>query len=272
MSSPRIHRVTSSDGVTIAGAVHGDGPPLVFLQGVIGDGDLDWDALTPRLSCRFTCHLPSWRGRGRSGDHPDLGFPRLVDDVLEYVESLGEPTGLVGWSAGAGLALAAAPRSDAVTAAALLEPLTPTRMETHEKAALGGAVARMAELATEGRPTEGITAFAGFVFSDEEIAAIAGYLEAAGRYVPSVLSFFQQQREYRGPTHEDAALLRSISAPVLVLVGSDAKPYAVSAARYVADQLPNARIREIPGAGHAAPLTHPAALAGDLPAFFASPG
>ena len=42
-----------------------------------------------------------------------------------------------------------------------------------------------------------------------------------------------------------------------------------ASARYVADRVPNARVHEIPGAGHAAPLTHPAVLAEALTEFFA---
>ncbi|MFI7495082.1 alpha/beta fold hydrolase [Kocuria sp. M4R2S49] len=270
MSSQRTHYVTTTDDVTIGGAVHGEGPPLAFLQGVIGDGDIDWQALLRHLTGRFTCHLPSWRGRGLSGDHPDLSFGRLVDDVLDYVASTAEPTGLVGWSGGAGLALAVAAQSDAVDAVAAVEPLTPRLMEEQEQAALGDAVARMGELAAEGRFTDGIRAFAAFVFTDEEIAVAegAGYFEAAGRYVPDLLNFFQQQVKYQGPTHEDPAVLGAISAPVLVLIGSDTKPYATAGARYVADHVPNARMQEIPDAGHAVPLTHPEALAEALTAFF----
>jgi len=36
----------------------------------------------------------------------------------------------------------------------------------------------------------------------------------------------------------------------------------------VTDRVPNARRQEIPGAGHAAPLTHPEALAEALTEFF----
>jgi len=50
MSSQRTHYVTTTDGVTIGGTVHGQGRPLVFLQGIIGDGDLDWQALLPHLT------------------------------------------------------------------------------------------------------------------------------------------------------------------------------------------------------------------------------
>lgn len=270
MSNQRTHYVTTTDGVTIGGTVHGKGPPLVFVQGSIGDGDLDWRALLPHLTGRFTCHLPSWRGRGRSGDHPDLSFGRLVDDVLAYVDSIGEPIGLVGWSGGAGLALVAAAQTDAVHAVAPVEPFAPRRMDEQQQRALVEAVARMGELAAEGRFTEGVRAFARFVFDDEEVAVAqdAGYFEAAGRYVPDLLSFFRQQMEYQGPTHDDPAVLGAISAPVLVLVGSDTKSYATAGARYVADHVPHAQIQEIPGAGHASPLTHPEALAAALTGFF----
>ncbi len=61
MCDQRTHHVTTTDGVTIRGTVHGDGPPLVFLLGIIGDGDLDWSRPLPHLTDRFTCHLPSMR-------------------------------------------------------------------------------------------------------------------------------------------------------------------------------------------------------------------
>jgi len=64
------------------------------------------------------------------------------------------------------------------------------------------------------------------------------------------------------------AVLGAISAPVAVLLGSDTKPFFTASARHVADHVPNARIHEIPGAGHAAPLTHPEALAKALTEFF----
>lgn len=270
MSNQHAHFVTTTDGVELGGSVRGQGPPLVLLQGVIGDGDLDWQALLPYLTDRFTCYLPSWRGRGLSGDHPDLSYVRLVDDAVAYVDSIGRPVALAGWSGGAGLALSVAARSDAVHALAPIEPNTPRFMSEEDRAALGSAVTRMGELAAEGRLTEGVRAFAGFVFDDEEIALAgeAGYLDATARYVPDLLNFFRQLRDYHGPTHEDPAVLGAISAPVLVLVGSDTKPYCTAYAQHVAELAPNARIHEIAGVGHAAPLTHPGALAEPLTEFF----
>jgi pimeloyl-ACP methyl ester carboxylesterase len=272
MSNQRTHHVITGDGVTIGATVHGHGPPLVFLQGVIGDGDLDWQPLLPHLADRFTCHLPSMRGRGLSGDHPDLSLGRLVDDFLAYVDSIGQPTGLMGWSGGANWALAVAAQSDAVNAVAAFEPVANSLMDEPERAALGEAVARAGELADEGDLTAGMRAFAAYPLADEEIAVAehAGYLEAAGRYVPNLLNVFQQFVAYQGLLPDDPAVLGAITAPVLVLHGTATKPFLITSARHVADHVPNALIRQIPGAGHAAPLTHPEALAEALTEFFAS--
>ena len=56
MSNKRTHFVTTSDAVTIGATVTGQGPSLVFLHGIIGDGDLDWHTVLPHLTGRFTCH------------------------------------------------------------------------------------------------------------------------------------------------------------------------------------------------------------------------
>ncbi len=196
----------------------------------------------------------------------------MVDDIIAYIDSIEAPTGLVGWSSGAYLAVTvAAARPDAVTAVAPFELGVLSLMDEQEQAAFGDAVARMGELAAEGRLTAAVRAFAGWPFNDEDIAVAegAGYFEAAGRYVPNLLDLLRQWGEYEGPTPDNPAVLGAIAAPVLVLLGSDAKPYATRAARHVADHVPNARIQEIPGAGHAVPLTHPEALARTLTEFFA---
>lgn len=271
MGNRGTHEATTTDGVVLRGTVHGQGPPLVFWHGAYGDGDLDWTALLPHLSDRFTCYLPSWRGRGRSDEHGDLSYGRRVDDVVTYVDSLGEPAGLVGWSGGANPAIAAAARTDSVNALALFEPTIGAVMTEQERAAFGAAIASMAELASEGRFTDAIRAAAGYPFSDDEIARVddGGYFDAAGRYVPNLLGVFRQLAQWDGPTADDPGVLGTISVPVLALHGHDTKPFWVRGAHHVADHVPQAETRVIPAAGHAAPLTHPQALAEALSEFFA---
>ena len=268
MGAQRTHHVTTSDGVNIAGTVHGQGRRLVFLQGMLGDGDLDWHLLMEHMT-GFTCHLPSWRSRGLSGDHPDLSFGRMVDDILAYVDSIEEPTGLVGWSFGANLALVAAAQSDAIPSVAAIGPVAMGLADEQGQAAFGQTVARTAELAAQGNLTAAARAIAALPFNDEELAVAedAGYLEATARYVPSLLALLQQWMEHQGPTIDDPAVLAAITAQVLVLP-VDSSPFHRTSALHVAGRVPNARIHEIPGAGHAAPLTHPEALAEALSGFF----
>ncbi|MFM9370795.1 alpha/beta fold hydrolase [Streptomyces sp. Da 82-17] len=269
MSSERTHYVTTTDGVTLGATVHGQGPPLVFLQGAVGDGDLDWNRVVERLADRFTCHAPSMRGRGRSGDHRDLSVRRQIDDALDYVDSLGEPVGLVGWSGGANHALGAAARSDAITSVAPFEPVLLGLAEPEQQAVVGQALGRTGALVAEGELADAVRAFLGFPFTEEEIAAAdaLGYCTAAAPYAPKLLDLLGQVREYGDPT-EDPARLGAISVPVTVLVGAATKPVFAAGARHVAEHVPGARVREIPGAGHAAPLTHPEALAAALAEFF----
>ena len=146
--------------------------------------------------------------------------------MLAYVDSIGEPTGLVGWSGGAMWALAMAAQSDVVDAVAPCEPVANSLMDEQEQAALGEAVARAGELADEGNLTAAMRAFAGYPFTGEDIAVAdgAGYFEAAGRYVPALFSFFKQFREYEGPLPDDPAVLGAISAPVLCCTGLTPSP------------------------------------------------
>lgn len=64
-------------------------------------------------------------------------------------------------------------------------------------------------------------------------------------------------------------MLGAIAGPVLVLRGARTKPFFTASARHVVDHVPKARMHAIPDAGHAAPLTHPAALAKALIELFA---
>ena len=261
--------MTATDGTVIAGAVSGEGPPLVFVHGIIGDGTTDWQELVPHLADRFTCHLPSLRGRGLSGAGSDLGFARLIEDLLAYVDSLHEPAGLVGWSLGAGMALTAAgTRPGAVDAVAVIEPGMPGLMTPEEQAAIGNAIGSMAQQATAGSNADAVRAFASFVFDPDDIAAAedTGYFTATERYVPAMLEFFGQPPQ--GPAPDDPALLGAITAPVLVVHGPDPKPYVAAGVRQVVDHVAATQVREIADAGHAIPLTHPAPLAEALTEFF----
>ena len=267
--SRRTRRVTTDDGVTVRGTVEGRGPSLVFLQGVLGDSDLDWGPVVRYLANDFTCHLPSMRGRGRSDEHPNLMMDRICLDYVTYVQSLQEEVALVGWSAGAGHALAVSATLDAVTRTAVYEPMVSMAMSQEDRADLGEALAEGRRLLLEGDTTGAMRALAAHPLSATDFAATetSRYLDAAAPYVPQVLEVFAQVSEYKGRFPEDPVVLGAITHPVLVLEGDRTIPLFTRSARHVLSQVADARSATVTGAGHAGPVTHPEAVADELRRF-----
>jgi hypothetical protein len=115
MSGGRVHRVVRDGGTTIAGRVHGQGPPLLLVRGGGGSGETSWSPLLPHLIGHFTCYAMSTRGRGLSDDHPDHTIAALIADVAAFAESIGEAVCALGHSSS--LALRRGQRGEALCVA-----------------------------------------------------------------------------------------------------------------------------------------------------------
>src|ERR687898_924395 len=172
MTDERIHRAVSADGTEIAGRVRGRGPALVLTHGGIGDGDIAWEALLPHLTDRFTYYLPSTRGRGLSADNPDHSPPRLEEDVAAFVDSIGEPVCLVGWSGSGAWVLGAAAHSDSVAAVTIYEPGVIGVGGEDDVARFGAAMQQVGAAAADGRLLDAAHAFLLGICTDNEIAAL----------------------------------------------------------------------------------------------------
>jgi pimeloyl-ACP methyl ester carboxylesterase len=273
MGETRIHRAVSDDGTDIVGSVRGQGPPLVLLHGRLEDGDSGWSALLPLLTDRFTCFAPSTRGRGLSGDSPDHSPERLIEDATAFIDSIGEPVGVVGWSSGGGLALGALARTTAASAGAVYEPSVTEAIREEDATRLRDAVTAMVQLAESDRPAAAAHGFLAVVASDDELAAAAaaGYDEMWARYVPVALQEFQQTHlaATEAPRPTDPSVLARIAAPVLVLHGEETLLRSLAdGVQHVADHVPDVEVRSLPGAGHLAPIVQPHAIAAELTRFF----
>ncbi len=271
MKEGHIHRAQSEGGVEIAGTVSGQGPPLVLLHGALDDGEMDWGEALPYLTERFTCYVMSTRGRGLSDDHPDHSLDALVGDVTAFVESIGGPVALAGQSGGGALTLAAAARSPAIAAAAAYEPPLREAMDAATEARFTALVDQMADATAKGSPTEAVRRFCEFVCNNNELAAVAEMngFELASRYIQVDLEEFRQDIAPKGANPKAASALKQITAPVLLLRGSQtALPWLANAAAYAAKHIPNAEVRDIPGAGHLGPTFEPERVAGELTQFF----
>lgn len=271
MSEERIHRAVSDDGTAIAGRVLGQGPPLVLVHGALYDGETAWSEMLPHLVDRFTCFLPSTRGRGLSAPSADYGLSRSLEDVTAFVDSIGEPVALAGWSGGGMHVLGATARSQAVTAVAAYEPAVFDAMSEEDAARFADTAARMVEQAEGGRLFEAARLFTELVSTEEERQAVigSGRLALAERNIPVELEGFARIGQSSGPTPTDPAVLAAIAVPVLLLQG-EVSPWSwfAEGVRHVADHVSDAQVCTIPGAGHGAPGLMPEAVAAQLVRFF----
>jgi pimeloyl-ACP methyl ester carboxylesterase len=274
MTDTRIHRAVSADGTEIAGRVQGDGPALVLVHGGIGDGEIAWDAMLPHLTDRFTCYLPSTRGRGLSGDNPDHSPPRLEDDVTAFVGSIGEPVYLAGWSGSGAWVLGTAARSDSVAAVAAYEPGLIPVMGEDDLVQTFGTMEQMGAAAADGRLVDALRAFAPWICTDEEIAALeqTNFFERWAGKVPAMLRFVQHDASYEGPRSTDPVVLGRITAPVLLLLGRQTRlgTFFTGSARFIAQHVADPQTWELPGVGHFAPVLAPESVAEELITFFES--
>jgi pimeloyl-ACP methyl ester carboxylesterase len=278
MDEGKIHRAVSADGTEIVGRVIGQGPPLVLVHGGIGDGEFAWTELLPHLTDRFTCYLPSTRGRGLSGNHPDHSPPRLQEDIDAFVESIAEAVCLMGWSGGGPLVLGAAERTDAVMAVAAWEAGgSPEAIGPEGQADLGRLAAALEQVgmaAAEGRLVDAVRAFLIGICNDEEILALGGtdFHERWSGGVPELLVFFQQLMAAEGPGPDAPEALAQVRAPVLLLTGEKTLLAAAfgNATRHIAAHVTGARVHELPDVGHFAPVVAPERVAAELISFFTS--
>jgi pimeloyl-ACP methyl ester carboxylesterase len=274
MTDERIHRTVSNDGTEIVGRVRGQGPALVLVHGGIGDGEIAWEALLPYLVDRFTCYLPSTRGRGLSRDNPDHSPARLEEDVIAFVESIGAPVGIVGWSGSGAWVLGAAARCPSVLAVAAYEPFVLPVMRDDEVARTVATMEGIGRAAADGRLFDAIRTFAAWICTDQEIAALeeTDFYERWASCIPAMLRFVQQDGSSEGARSTDPEVLETVSAPVLLLRGQETAlaTFIPDAARHIARHVADSHIRELPGVGHFAPLVAPERVALELKSFFAA--
>ncbi len=238
----------------------------------MGDGEFVWDPLLPFLTDRFTCYAMSVRSRGLSDHGTDVSTERRIQDVTAFVESIGEPAGLLGWSQGGRMALGAAARTDAVSALVTYEPAVLDVMSEDEFGRLTERVTRMSELIAEDRPVDAVRTFLEWVATEDEMAAAEGedFLDGCAPNVPVFLQEVRELGEGDGTNPTDPSTLAEISAPLLLLHGTRSipDPWFSDGVNYIEEHAATTQVREIDGTGHMGPVHEPEAVADEIVRFF----
>lgn len=269
-----IHRAVSDDGTEIAGRVQGQGPPLVIVHGAMGDGEFVWEALLPFLTDQFTCYTMSVRSRVLSGHSTNLSQERRIQDVTAFVESIGEPVHLMGWSQGGALVLGAAAHTDAISALAAYEPAVLEVISEDEFARFTDRITGMSELIDEDRPVDGAQLFLEWVANDDEMDAAreVNFIEGCASNILVFLQEIQQLKEDDGPSPTEPSELAEIAMPVLLLHGSRSipDPWFVDGVHHVAEHVGDSTVRKIDDTGHMGPIHKPKTVADEVIQFFAA--
>ena len=259
--------IAAADGTPIAVWVEGTGPALVMVHGSIAD-HTTFEPFVAVLRNHLTTFAMDRRGFGPTPDTDDYTIDLEFADVAAVVDAVaartGGPVALWGHSYGASCAIGGAARTANVGHLILYEPslglhYRPGSIEAIETALASGdhdaaVVAVLVDI---------------LEMTDEEVDALRqgplwAVRVAAAPTIPR--ECWVEDRWVYQPGQFGA-----ITAPTLLLQGSDSVPGIVEATERAAGAIPEARIQLLDGHGHFAHKTDPAMVT-DLVREFISSG
>jgi pimeloyl-ACP methyl ester carboxylesterase len=260
MNGTEIGRVTSSDGTSIAYERVGTGPAVILVDAA-GNfrGFSPMPQLAETLSEHFTVFTYDRRGKGASTDTLPYAVDREIEDLQALIDLTGGSAFVHGFSSGATLALLAAERGIGIAKVSLLEPPLGVTDSPPPPSGISGEVARLIITGRRGEAYE--RWLKGIGLPAEMIAQIReGPLWPALEATAHTLVY-----ESFIPGTMPPDRLAAITTPALV-VGSKGSPDQLrNWVRGVAEALPDASARFLPGTWHGVSAEH---LAPALAEFF----
>jgi pimeloyl-[acyl-carrier protein] methyl ester esterase len=234
----------------------GTGAPVVLVHGWGLNGAV-WGGVAPQLASHAEVFVPDLPGCGRSRAIPQqYSLAQLAHDIDAVLPG---PATWIGWSLGGLIALTAAAQFPARVQRLVLIDTTPKFVQGTDwsQAMSEGVMQQFAVNLTQdyqGTLQRFLSLQMGAEASAREtLRALRERLFAHGE--PDVGALTAGLALLRDSDLRPA--LRAIAQSVLLVHGERDKLAPVTAAHYLRDQLPQARLHTIPLAGHAPFLSHP---------------
>jgi pimeloyl-ACP methyl ester carboxylesterase len=245
-----LRGVISSDGTRIACDVFGDGPPIIFITGMLSDRT-SLAELARDVAGGATSIIYDRRGRGDSDAGGDYAVSREVEDVAAIAALFDAPPVLFGHSSGAGLAIEAAASGLRLAGLILYEPpYGPDDADSRaESAAFASAIE--AKLATGDRSGAVSDFFEAMGMPPEAVEMMAKDPCNIARAPTMAHDFAVMGQVSRGGV-VPKDLLEQIVVPALVLTGGKSPEFFAQIAAEVAAALPKSSIATVPQADHTA--------------------
>ncbi|MFI0142828.1 alpha/beta fold hydrolase [Streptomyces globisporus] len=263
---PVAGTVVSADGTEIAYERSGSGPAVVLVASALADR-ADTAKLAALLAEDFTVVNYDRRGRGASGDAETYAVTREVEDIAALVDQVGGSASLFGSSSGAVLALRAAAAGVKVDRLALYEP--PFVTAEGDAGPPVDLAEQISVRLAENRDGDAVTYFMTKVQGMPGIAVFfmklmpkmwAGLVSLA-RTLPYDIAVMGDTQQGRPLAAEEWS---GVKVPTQVLTGGKSPAAFGRAARALAEILPHADHRTLPGLNHGAVVMAPKKIAPEV--------
>lgn len=246
--------VTSADGTKIAYDRYGEGPALILVNGALGYRKFkNFEKLAAALSEHFTVINYDRRGRGDSGPAGPVSVQHEVEDIAALIQAVGGRASLSGYSSGAALALRAAAADVGVESLVVYE--TPFKTDPTAKAPKDDYGERLHEIVATGDAMAAARHFLrNGVGMPGPVVAVMSRLPmfrsfgVNGLTLPFDLAALGEHNMHGQPLQAEE--WAAVMCPTLVAYGSKTYPVLKHASRSLAEVLPNATLREVPGQSH----------------------
>lgn len=244
--------VTSADGTRIAYTATGSGPALVLVDGALCHRAFGPSKdLVKELAPHFTVYAYDRRGRGESGDTEPYAVEREIEDIAAVIDAAGGEVALLGLSSGGVLALDAAAALDQVTKAAVYE--CPFIVDATHAPRPASLVDDMDALIARGENGKAVSSFMRTVGTPAAAVAVMK-LTPIWKKLKAVAPTIRYDYRVLGDTGAGRPLpgdrWAGAKQPVLAMDGAKSPDYLRNAMRAVADVLPSAEHRSLPGQTH----------------------
>ena len=249
-----MYTVTSADGTQIAYDRYGDGPALILVSGAMGYRKFKkFEQIAVALSEHCTVINYDRRGRGDSGPSGPASVRHEVDDIAALIDSVGGRASLWGWSSGGAVALRAAAAEIGVEKLAVYE--TPFKTDPDAKYPLDDYGARLDEIVARGDAMGAARHFMrNGIGMPGALVRVMPLMPTFKRFAANALTLpFDYaalgDHNMRGRPLQ-AQEWSTVTCPTLVAYGTKTYPVLKHASRALAEVLPNASLRELPGQSH----------------------
>ncbi|MGX7828058.1 alpha/beta fold hydrolase [Actinokineospora sp. 24-640] len=243
---------TSADGTRIAYETTGSGPTLVLVDGALCHRRFGPSAdLAAAFAPHFTVHTYDRRGRGDSGDTAPYAVDREIEDLAAVIDAAGGHAAVLGLSSGAVLALDAAHRLDSITRLAVYE--CPFIVDDSHPARPADLVGHMDALIAEDERGKAVASFMRMVGTPAVVTAVMRVTPVWSK-LKAVAPTIRYDYRVLGDTGAGRPLpaerWSEVKAPTLAMDGGKSPAYLRTAMRTLAEVLPSAEYRTLPGQTH----------------------